>query len=75
MVKKMSGTKNSSISADGYNEIDIRQVLTIQFHPIDTGEIDLMMSKNAQQIVYTLFVCLVPRFQSLPSKSFGSLST
>jgi hypothetical protein len=48
MVQEMSGTKNSSISADGHNKIHVCQMLTIEFHPIDTGEIDLVMSKNSQ---------------------------
>lgn len=75
MVEKMSRTQYSSISADGYHQIDVGQVLTIKFHPIDAGEVDLMMPQNAKQIIDALFVCLVARFQSLPAKCLGSLPT
>ena len=75
VIQKVGRTQHRPISTDCHDQIDIRQVLAIEFDPIDAGKVDLMVSKNAQQVIDTLLVSLVTRLQSFPSQCLGSLSS
>jgi hypothetical protein len=52
----VSRTQDGTITADCNHQINIRQMLPIEFNSIDATKINLMMTQNAQQIVDTLFV-------------------
>lgn len=62
MIQEMGRGQDCSISPNSHHKIDICQVLSVQFNPVDAWEIDLMLSQDAQQIIHALFVRLKSGF-------------
>jgi hypothetical protein len=73
MIQKMSRRKNGAISTHRHDEIHLCQMLPIQIDPIDAGKVDIVRSKNLQQIIHAFFVRHVSALQSLPTERFRSL--
>lgn len=75
MVQKMRRTQQRTISANRNDQINFRQVLTIQFDAIDATKVDIVMAQHIEQIRDTLFVLQKALFETVPTQCFGGLAS
>ena len=75
VIQKMCCTQYRPISSHGNHQIHILQMLSIQFHSIHTGKINIVAAKNVEEITDAVFMGLVAWFKTFPAKGFGGLSS
>ena len=75
MIQKMRRTQHSPISPHGNHQIDIGQMLSIQFDTINTGKRNVVVAENGEEGFDTGFVGVVAWFETGPSEGFGGLSS
>jgi hypothetical protein len=56
----MCRTQYRTVSTDGNDQVNIKQMLPIQIRPIHAGELNIMMIQYSHQIGDTLLMSLIP---------------